>query len=511
VTARTVLDDLRVEPRDRLETAERPLLQTCLLCGSAKLHYAFALQDLRVVRCADCEILALNPQPGDRELAALQAGGRQHARSAPMPLELIDRYRGSHGGRLFEVGCRQGEWLTDAARAGYDVVGLESIASAARIARERLGAAGRVICGDVTAIRAGSRRFDVCVLTDVIQFARQPRLFLETIRGLLVSGGTLCLTTPALDSSPARPLPAQLVYFDRNTIQSMLLSAGFEEIYLAPDSLTVCARARQDSQDARLSVIVPVYNEARTVGRVLETLLAKRLPRVEIEVIVVESHSTDGSREAVLAYRDHPRVTVVLEDRPRGKGHAVRAGLARARGDFVLIQDADLEYDFEDYDVLLEPLITWRRAFVLGSRHGGSALKMRQFADQPALSVFLNLGHWFFTTLVNVLFRLRLKDPFTMFKVFRRDCLFGLEFSCNRFDFDYELLIKLVRKGYRPIEIPVNYRSRSFKDGKKVSMFHDPLLWLRALLRLRFTPIEPLTVIERLRSRTSPSEQELHR
>ena len=83
------------------------------------------------------------------------------------------------------------------------------------------------------------------------------------------------------------------------------------------------------------------------------------------------------------------------------------------------------------------------------------------------------------------------------FKVFRRDCLFGLEFTCNRFDFDYELLIKLVRKGYRPIEIPVNYRSRSFKDGKKVSVFYDPLLWIRALIRLRLTPIEPLSVIER--------------
>src|SRR5262249_32411462 len=98
-----------------------------------------------------------------------------------------------------------------------------------------------------------------------------------------------------------------------------------------------------------------------------------------------------------------------------------------------------------------------------------------------------------------VLFLQRLKDPFTMFKVFRRDCLFGLEFECKRFDFDFELLIKLIRKGYRPIELPVNYRSRSYKDGKKVRMFRDPISWLKTLIRLRFSEINPLKVVERKR------------
>ena len=94
----------------------------------------------------------------------------------------------------------------------------------------------------------------------------------------------------------------------------------------------------------------------------------------------------------------------------------------------MLIQDADLEYDLEDYDALLEPLAAGREAFVLGSRHGGNAWwKMRQFAGQPLASLPLNCGHWFFTTLLNVLFRQQLKDPFTMYKVFRRDCLFGLD------------------------------------------------------------------------------------
>jgi hypothetical protein len=125
-------------------------------------------------------------------------------------------------------------------------------------------------------------------------------------------------------------------------------------------------------------------------------------------------------------------------------------------------------------------------------------MKMRQFTGQRGLSLIFNSGHWFFTTLVNLLFSQRLRDPFTMFKVFRRDCLAGLEFECNRFDFDFELLIKLILKGYCPVELPVNYRSRSFKEGKKVRMFRDPLSWLRALVRLRWMKIDPMDIIGRM-------------
>jgi hypothetical protein len=115
---------------------------------------------------------------------------------------------------------------------------------------------------------------------------------------------------------------------------------------------------------------------------------------------------------------------------------------------------------------------------------------MRRFVGQPLLAFVLNLGHWFFTFLINTMFGQRLRDPFTMFKVFRRECLHGLRFECDRFDFDFELLIKLLRKGYRPIEIPVNYVSRAFTEGKKVSMVHDPPTWLRALVKYRFSRLD---------------------
>ena len=204
----------------------------------------------------------------------------------------------------------------------------------------------------------------------------------------------------------------------------------------------------------------------------------------------MESNSTDGTAELVQAYAGRPGVRLIFQDRPRGKGNAVRAGLKAASGSLVLIQDADREYDVDDYDALLEPLLARQAIFVLGTRHSGE-WKMRQFSGAPLVSLFFNLGHVFFTAVLNALLRERMTDPFTMYKVFHRDALYGLEFLCNRFDFDHELVIKLVRKGYRPKEIGVNYVSRSFSEGKKVSVIRDGLTWLWTDLRLRLGPLGP--------------------
>lgn len=234
----------------------------------------------------------------------------------------------------------------------------------------------------------------------------------------------------------------------------------------------------------KLSVVVPVYNERATLKIALDALTAKRIAGWEMEIIIIESNSTDGSRAIVLGYESHPGVKILLEDRPRGKGHAVRAGLAQVTGDVVLIQDADLEYDLADYEKLLAPFNANTHAFVLGSRHSDS-LFIRKFDEQMLHAFVLNAGHWFFTALIDVSLGLALRDPFTMYKVFRRECLASLTFEANRFDFDWELLIKLVRKGHRPIEIPVKYASRSFNEGKKVSMFRDPPTWIWAWLKYR--------------------------
>jgi len=235
----------------------------------------------------------------------------------------------------------------------------------------------------------------------------------------------------------------------------------------------------------KLTIIVPVFNEAKTFPKMMEMLYEKKIPSVEKEIIIVESNSTDGTREAVLKYKGRSEVKIILEDKPKGKGAAVRKGLAHATGDFVLIQDGDLEYDLDDYDKLLAPLISGEAAFVLGSRHL-KGWKMRHFETAPFTSFMMNVGHVFFATLLNVLCGVNLKDPFTMYKVFRRDSLDGLTFKANRFDFDFELVIKLLRKGYVPREIPISYKSRSFSEGKKISIVWDPLSWIVALFRFRF-------------------------
>jgi glycosyltransferase involved in cell wall biosynthesis len=241
----------------------------------------------------------------------------------------------------------------------------------------------------------------------------------------------------------------------------------------------------------KLSVVMPVFNERTTFQIVIQQLLSKSIPGVDIEIVIVESNSTDGTRDEVRKVEAEARVKVVYEERPRGKGHAVRAGLAHATGDFILIQDADLEYDLNDYDILLAPLMAGRAAFVLGVRHGfdGRSWKIRHFSDQVVVSQLMNLGHFFFTALFNDVYGTRLRDPFTMYKVFRRDCLYGLTFEANRFDFDWELVGKLVRAEYRPVEIAVNYTSRSFSEGKKVLFFRDPLTWIRACFKYRFVSL----------------------
>jgi glycosyltransferase involved in cell wall biosynthesis/SAM-dependent methyltransferase len=546
----------------------QPLLSTCPLCDGRQLHYAFSKQKYRVVRCAQCRLMLLNPQPSDEELRRIytesyflgdpSAEGRRRVSemrrvTARRYLQELARYRGRHGGRLLEIGCGEGDFLSEAERVGYRVTGVEVSPFAAGAARARVSAQALVVCGDAECLAGGREHFDVCVLSDVLEHVRNPFSFLTLVRGLLTPGGVLLIATPSLDSWSARLLrenwmefkPEHLFYFDANTIQHALFRTGFDSAVVGPgwktlnlevvahhferfptsvftplvnmvarftpaplrrrnvrvvaSGLLAFARKRRDLPRPRLSVIVPAYNEVATLDAVMRRLLEREQRDVEMEIVLVESGSTDGTRELARRYAGHPRVKVVLEDRPQGKGRAVRTGFTHATGDFVLIQDADLEYDVEDYDVLLEPLLNHREAFVLGSRHGGSAWKMRQFAGQRLLSVGLNLGHWLFTMLINVLFSQRLRDPFTMYKVFRRDCLYGLRFECNRFDFDYELVIKLIRKGYRPIEIPVNYRSRTFGDGKKVSIWRDPPLWLWALVKLRAARIDPMREVERER------------
>ena len=359
----------------------------------------------------------------------------------------------------------------------------------------------------------GVEKYDVIVAFGVFEASRDPVATAARLRERLYPDGVLLTAFPSVSSRDARrqhekwpPLHRRAAwYFDVDTLQLILTCAGFGDfapLVEAADAIpdppavartffashaVIVARAAQSYRPQTLSVIVPVYNESSTVAELLDRVLAKRIDNVEIEVVIVESNSTDGSREIVERFATDPRVQLVLEERPRGKGYAVRKGLESARGEVVLFQDADLEYDVNDYDRLVAPLFARRRNFVLGSRHGaaGDGWKIRQFERRKIVAAAMNLAHLALLTMFNRLYHQSLFDPFTMYKVFRRDCLAGLTFECDRFDFDYEINIKLIRKGYQPQELLVNYRSRSFNEGKKVQFFRDPPMWIRAMLRLR--------------------------
>jgi Zn ribbon nucleic-acid-binding protein len=221
-------------------------------------------------------------------------------------------------------------------------------------------------------------------------------------------------------------------------------------------------------QREKLSIVLPVYNEVRYAAQVIDAVLAKPL-KIDREVIIVESNSTDGTRDVVRRYEGRPGVRVVYEDRPQGKGHAVRTGLAHVSGTIVLIQDADFEYDIDDYDALLEPILQHKATFVLGSRSLGlDDWKVRKYDKTPVKGLVLNFAQVVFARTYDVLYQQRVTDVNTMYKVFRAECLEGLDLESDGFELDIELACKLARNGNSPMEVPVNYVARGFDEGKKI-------------------------------------------
>jgi Zn ribbon nucleic-acid-binding protein len=234
-----------------------------------------------------------------------------------------------------------------------------------------------------------------------------------------------------------------------------------------------------------LSIVLPVFNEARYAADVIDAVLAKQLG-IEKEIIIVESNSTDGTRDIVRRYEGRPHVRVVYEDAPQGKGHAVRTGLAHVKGTIVLIQDADFEYDINDYDALLEPILQRKATFVLGSRSLGlDDWKVRKYDSTPLRGLVMNFAQVVFAKTYDVLYQQRVTDVNTMFKVFRAECLDGLNLESDGFELDIELACKLARNGNSPMEVPVNYVSRGFDEGKKIRP-RDAFVSYAAFFKYRF-------------------------
>ena len=229
----------------------------------------------------------------------------------------------------------------------------------------------------------------------------------------------------------------------------------------------------------KLSIIIPVYNEEQTISELVERVRAVDLGDIEKEIIIANDGSSDGTRRSIdtSAWVSDPRIKTYDNPINVSKGGAVRIGLKYATGDVMLIQDADLELDPQEYGGLLAPILAGRTDVVYGSRF------LRPTGPIPLKTRIANKGlTWF----ANILFGARLSDMETAYKVFRREALNGIRLRCVGFDFEPELTAKLLRAGRRIVEVPVRYNPRRVDEGKKIR-WTDGIDAVYALLKCRFS------------------------
>jgi glycosyltransferase involved in cell wall biosynthesis len=224
----------------------------------------------------------------------------------------------------------------------------------------------------------------------------------------------------------------------------------------------------------KLSVVIPVYNEKNTIAEILRRV--KATGRAD-EIILVDDGSTDGTRELLKTLAAPPAVKVFLHEKNMGKGAALRTGFHEARGDVILIQDADLEYNPAEYPALLEPIECGQADAVYGSRFLGSKHRVTMFWHMVA-NILLTFA-------TNVLYNSILSDMETGYKVFKADLLKGITLRANRFDFEPEITAKILKRRAKVFEIPISFNPREYDEGKKIGL-KDAFAAVWALIKYRF-------------------------
>jgi glycosyltransferase involved in cell wall biosynthesis len=233
----------------------------------------------------------------------------------------------------------------------------------------------------------------------------------------------------------------------------------------------------------KLSVLVPVYNEERTLEEVVRRVCAVPLPK---EIILVDDGSKDGSREILTQLKERNerandplnQIKVFFQPENQGKGAAIKTAISHVTGDVVIVQDADLEYDPKDYPSLLEPIQDGSADVVYGTRFAGGGA-------HRVLFFWHSLGNRTLTLLSNMLTNLNLSDMEVGYKVFRAEVLKGIELKSNRFGFEPEITVKLAKKRCRFYEVPISYHGRTYEEGKKIT-WKDGIAALYYMIRFRF-------------------------
>jgi glycosyltransferase involved in cell wall biosynthesis len=225
----------------------------------------------------------------------------------------------------------------------------------------------------------------------------------------------------------------------------------------------------------KLSIVMPVFNERNTIKEILRRVRQVDLGDLEREIVIVDDCSSDGTRD-ILAMEEDSGTRVMLHPENRGKGAAVRTGFAAATGDLIIVQDADLEYDPEDYPKLIEPVLKGKAQVVYGSRFTGPRKNM----------LFWHfVGNRFLALVTNVLYNTTLSDMETCYKLFTKDALEGIEIRSDHFDFEPEITAKILKKRIRIFEVPISYAGREMEEGKKIT-WRDGVPALFALIKYRF-------------------------